>query len=78
MTSLYLESSSSDEELQYAPEFKPGSPNQEENTRVVSFYENPDSVHLEDRFYSLDWEQDVDRVGWIERIEENNLVFLFW
>ncbi|CAG8782897.1 879_t:CDS:2, partial [Racocetra persica] len=78
MTSLYLESSSSDEELQYAPEFKPRSPTQEDNTRVVSFYENPDSVHSEDRFYSLDWEQDVDRVGWVERIEENNLVFLFW
>ncbi|CAG8699052.1 19442_t:CDS:2, partial [Racocetra fulgida] len=61
MTSLYLESSSSEEELQYAPEFKPSSPTHEENTRVVSFYENPDSAHSEDRFYSLDWEQDVDR-----------------
>ncbi|CAG8574813.1 11810_t:CDS:2 [Cetraspora pellucida] len=78
MTSFYLESSSSDEELQYAPEFKPSSPTQDENTRVVSFYEKPDSVHLDDIFYSLDWERDVDRVGWIERIEENNLVFLFW
>ncbi|CAG8669060.1 12373_t:CDS:2 [Dentiscutata heterogama] len=78
MTSFYLESSSSDDEIQYAPEFKPNSPTQEENTRVISFYENSGSVHLEDRFYSLDWEQDVDRIGWIEKTEENNLVFLFW
>ncbi|CAG8450191.1 13395_t:CDS:2 [Dentiscutata erythropus] len=78
MASFYLESSSSDDEIQYAPEFKPNSQTQEENTRVISFYENPDLVHLEDRFYSLDWEQDVDRVGWIEKTEENSLVFLFW
>ncbi|RIB09938.1 hypothetical protein C2G38_228036 [Gigaspora rosea] len=78
MTSFYLESSSSDEEINYLPEFDPHSQTQEENTRVISFYENSDSVHLEDRFYSLDWEQDVDRIGWIEKTEENSLAFLFW
>ncbi|CAG8832734.1 8479_t:CDS:2, partial [Gigaspora margarita] len=46
--SFYLESSSSDEEIKYLPELDPHSQTQKENTKVISFYENPDLVYLEE------------------------------